>query len=169
MKKNTYKSKITGETYSGTTFKHLKDGAGDIFALIKIQSDILKENNEGKVIKGKKYYDWEAIKLIMKMPTENDIVFMNLECIGFCEFEFGSIDKDLLFALSKYIQKTISEKQLDKLFEEFLIDSNKKNTLPKESQNTNIEQKVFKTSKEKKNNKSMNKQGDDTNNALINS
>ena len=149
MKKNTYKSKITGETYSGTALKHLKDGAGDIFALIKIQSDILKENNEGKVIKGKKYYDWEAIKLIMKMPTENDIVFMNLECIGFCNFEFGSIDKDLLFALSKYIQKTISEKQLDKLFEEFLIDLNKKNTLPKESQNTKIEQKVFKTSKEK--------------------
>ena len=149
MKKNTYKSKITGETYSGTTFKHLKDGAGDIFALIKVQSKILKENKEGKVIKGKKYYDWEAIKLIMKMPAGVEVIVMNLECIGFCKFEFGSIDKDLLFAISKYIQKTISEKQLDKLFEEFLIDLNKKNTLPKESQNTKIEQKVFKTSKEK--------------------
>lgn len=126
MKKNTYKSKITGETYSGTTFKHLKDGAGDIFALIKVQSKILKENKEGKVIKGKKYYDWEAIKLIMKMPADNEVIVMNLECIGFCKFEFGSIDKDLLFAISKYIQKTISEKQLDKLFEEFLIDLNKK-------------------------------------------
>jgi len=124
-----YRSKInSSEILTGNTLKTLIDHSNFVKNQLKTISDSFNEAQklglEAKKIEyndGKILWDWELIKiLVIKMKgCEPNIFVMNLEAIGFCEWEFGKMPNypsNILKLLAKYWKGEIDEVKLDKGF-----------------------------------------------------
>jgi hypothetical protein len=119
-----YTSKLDGTVLKGNPLKNLIELSGGIYFRIKGESILLQKNNQkGYLINGKIIYDWECIKLFIKNIDQKDkIIFgMNLECIGFCDFEFGKLSREVLLYLMLFGLGKRTEEKLDEKFLSYFL------------------------------------------------
>jgi hypothetical protein len=124
-----YKSKCEDSVYKGNQLKELIISSNIVYDNIKKLSKTLNGGNKGNLINGKIYYDWESIKLFIKEYGEKKenvdsrISFlMTLECLGFCDWEFGQFTSKELVHLVRYYKNDIDEDRFDRIFSTFLIE-----------------------------------------------
>jgi hypothetical protein len=124
-----YKSKCDSSVYTGNQLKELIISSNIVYDNIKKLSKTLNGGNKGNLINGKIYYDWESIKLFIKELGEKKenvdsrvSFLMTLECIGFCDWEFGQFTSNKMVHLTRYYKDDIDEEELDNIFSTFLIE-----------------------------------------------
>ena len=119
-----YTSKLDGSIYEGNNLQELIKSSGMLFKLIKMNSIVLKKEKKGSLIMDKIFYDWESIKQFIKLQIQKEdktSFVMNLEGIGFCDFEFGRLRNKELTHLTRFYMGQLSEEELDEKFGFFLI------------------------------------------------